>query len=298
MVNETESEELKTKHEEDQRYGAMQRRRIDPPARARRPKKTDESLGTQFEIRRRSAKFNMAEYLKFYRPHYRTGAASTSSVVDRRSLSQAIHESSSVDPHAASFAAAHEDLEHDLRSLYSLLEEIQSSEWCYWKFPFIPKCLLYCCCFAFAQDMAKKAEDKSKTILAAIDLDIAFLKNEELRLGAVSTVSRPGGGAGTPRTDRLSLAHEATIATLKDQRSNTLTILSRTHLFRTVLVVGLGISTVWTTYRAIRYGTIIWCKHSLAALIKRVENDEVSRKDKKALDGLKWSFLWWINVML
>ena len=87
-------------------------------------------------------------------------------------------------------------------------------------------------------------------------------------------------------------------AALKGQRLKVLAALSRTHVLRTVLVIGLGISVVWTVYRAVRYGTIVWCKYSLAALIRKIENDQLSRKDENALDGLRWSFLWWINVML
>ena len=78
------------------------------------------------------------------------------------------------------------------------------------------------------------------------------------------------------------------------------TILSSSRIrgLRAFLLVGLGVTTLWAAYRGLRFATITWCKFSLKSILKKVEADELDDGDERSLEGVKWSILWWINIML
>ncbi|KAF5872766.1 uncharacterized protein Bfra_006129 [Botrytis fragariae] len=67
---------------------------------------------------------------------------------------------------------------------------------------------------------------------------------------------------------------------------------------RLTLLVGLGFSGMWSFCRACILGTIIWCRFSLNALIKKFEADQLDKRDFKALDGFQWRMLWLVTTQL
>lgn len=72
----------------------------------------------------------------------------------------------------------------------------------------------------------------------------------------------------------------------------------RISFLRAILLAGLGVSSVWSVYRSLRFGLILWCKQSLRALLKKLDSTDITKEDSDWLNGFKWSVLWWMNIML
>ncbi|KAF7923456.1 uncharacterized protein EAE97_010894 [Botrytis byssoidea] len=66
---------------------------------------------------------------------------------------------------------------------------------------------------------------------------------------------------------------------------------------RLKLLVGLGLSSLWSFTRACKMGIIIWCRFSLYALIKKFEADRLDKRDVHALESFEWRMLWFVNIM-
>jgi hypothetical protein len=73
---------------------------------------------------------------------------------------------------------------------------------------------------------------------------------------------------------------------------------SRWRFLRGALLVGLGTTVAFASYRGSRYATIVWCQRSIRALQKRLDHEKVDERNRHDLEGLGFNYLWWINMML
>ncbi|KAF7928960.1 uncharacterized protein EAE97_009802 [Botrytis byssoidea] len=218
----------------------------------------NEPLGIQFEKRHRDADFDLRDLIN-YRPH--------DAPHNDNSESRALINNESSDPARAAFEVARDLLRLEFRSMRSLLHQIQYSEWPYRRFPYVPYCLLFMCGFAWAQ-----------ALIADSNEETGMVKNDIHNLRSFRQVN------GISKIVWRSTINAA--------------LYSKHNELRLALLAGLGISSVWSIYRAWRLGTIMWCRYSLEALIKKFEVGQLDERDKGALKGLKWTMLWWINIML
>ncbi|KAM0165201.1 hypothetical protein ACHAQE_002557, partial [Botrytis cinerea] len=53
----------------------------------------------------------------------------------------------------------------------------------------------------------------------------------------------------------------------------------RISFLRAILLAGLGVSSVWSVYRSLRFGLILWCKQSLRALLKKLDSTDINEED-------------------
>ncbi|KAM0147698.1 hypothetical protein ACHAPG_010434 [Botrytis cinerea] len=220
------------------------------------PRLLDEPLGIQFEMRRRSAKFDLKDLIDS-RP--RDVAHDDDSEI--RALIN--YESSDT---AVLFELSQDLLHVEFGLMRILLREIQYSEWQYRRFPYVPYCLLFMCGFAWA-----------KSLVADINEETGMMENNVYNLRS----SRQVNG----------------ISKIVWRTTLNAALYSGRNYLRLASVAGLGISGMWAVYRAWRLGTIIWCRYSLDALIKKFEAGQLDERDYRALKGLKWKMLRYINYI-
>ncbi|EMR85034.1 hypothetical protein BcDW1_6338 [Botrytis cinerea BcDW1] len=221
------------------------------------PRSPHVTLGTQFEIERRGADFDLRDLIK-YRPH----DVAHNDDSERRAL---INDEPS-DPAAVVFEVSQDLLHVEFGSMRILLREIYYSELQYRRFAYVPYYLLFVYGFAWAQ-----------TLLADINEETGILGNDMYNLRSSRRISG--------------------VSKIVWRMTLNAALYSGRNYLRPALLAGLGISGLWSVYRAWRLGTIIWCRYSLDALVKKFEAGQLDERDDRALEGLKWNMLWYINIM-
>lgn len=73
---------------------------------------------------------------------------------------------------------------------------------------------------------------------------------------------------------------------------------TRWWYFRNALIAGFGLTLAFASYAATRNLAILWCQHSIRTLLRKLDRRELDKSKRHDLEGLNFTYLWWINMML